>query len=320
MIRLSIIVPFFNVEKYIEQCIRSLYEQDIPCTEYEVICVDDCSTDNSFFVIQKLQKEFKTLRLIHLQQNIKQGGARNVGLKCAHGEYVWFVDSDDYILSSILGTLLHALYSEQLTALHFDYLIDIGGIQKLGAKHLSTGCYKGNDLFFLPSFVWWQDFISPWQTIVRREFLLRHFLYFQEGVQYEDTDYSIKLYALLDKVRHIDLQPYVYRMNNNSITRRKYGFEHIKYWVLLSIRLHKIKQHFYDSGYDLRFQSTIISLINDSLSRSVDVYKELTATEQCEILRLLKKERAFFLLRYLSIKQSLKIVWNTITIRTTTLN
>ena len=77
MLRLSIIVPFYNVEQYIEQCIRSLYNQDIPREEYEVICVDDCSRDKSSFIIKRLQKEYKTLQLIQLQQNIKQGGARN---------------------------------------------------------------------------------------------------------------------------------------------------------------------------------------------------------------------------------------------------
>lgn len=303
MLRLSIIVPFYNVEQYIEQCIRSLYNQDIPREEYEVICVDDCSRDKSSFIIKRLQKEYKTLQLIQLQQNIKQGGARNVGVRYARGEYVWFVDSDDYIYPNILGTLLRTLYSEQLTALHFDYLIDIDGIQQLGAKHLSTECSKGNDLFFSPSFVWWQDFISPWQIIVRRDFLLQHSLFFQEAVQYEDTDYSIKLYAILENVRHIDMQPYIYRKNPTSTTQKRHGSEHVRYWILLSIRLHKLKIQSHINGYDVRFQSAIKSLIKDCLIRSIGVYKRLPSVEQKEIWRLLRQQRAFFLCFYLSLRQ-----------------
>ncbi len=303
MLRLSIIVPFYNVEQYIEQCIRSLYNQDIPREEYEVICVDDCSRDKSSFIIKRLQKEYKTLQLIQLQQNIKQGGARNVGVRYARGEYVWFVDSDDYIYPNILGTLLRTLYSEQLTALHFDYLIDIDGIQQLGAKHLSTECSKGNDLFFSPSFVWWQDFISPWQIIVRRDFLLQHSLFFQEAVQYEDTDYSIKLYAILENVRHIDMQPYIYRKNPTSTTQKRHGSEHVRYWILLSIRLHKLKIQFHVNGYDVRFQSAIKSCIKDCLIRSIGVYKRLPSVEQKEIWRLLRQQRAFFLCFYLSLRQ-----------------
>lgn len=303
MIHLSIIVPFYNVEKYIEQCIRSLYNQDIPCEEYEVICVDDCSPDGSRYIVERLQKEYKTLQLIQLQQNIKQGGARNMGLKCARGEYVWFVDSDDYISPNIFGTLLHTLYSEQLTALHFDYLIDIDGIQQLGAKHISTECSKGNDLFFSSLFVWWQDFISPWQIIVRRDFLLQHSLFFHEGVQYEDTDYSIKLYAILENVRHIDMQPYIYRKNPTSTTQKQRGVEHVRYWILLSIRLHKLKIQYRTNRYDARFQSTIKSLIKDCLIRSIEVYKRLSFVEQKEVCRLVRQQRAFYLCFYLSLKQ-----------------
>ena len=77
MIRLSIIVPFYNVEAYIEQCIRSLYNQDIPIEEYEVICVDDCSQDGSRTIVEHLQKEYPTLHLLTTPQNLRQGGARN---------------------------------------------------------------------------------------------------------------------------------------------------------------------------------------------------------------------------------------------------
>ncbi len=302
-LKLSIIVPFYNVEKYIEQCIRSLYEQDIPQDEYEVICVDDCSLDGTRTIVEKLQKEFLSLRLVCHNDNKKQGGARNTGLKIAQGEYVWYVDSDDYICPNILGRLLYTALSEQLSALHFDYLIDSDGRIQSGAKHPSTECHRGSDLFFSPLFVWWQDFISPWQVIVRRDFLLQHSLFFEEGVQYEDTDYSIKLYALLEDVKHINLRPYIYRKNPNSITQKQYGIDHIRYWILLCIRLHKLKIQYCTNEYDARFQSVIKALIKDYLIQSMRVYRQIPTAERKEICKFLRQQKAFYLYSYLSLKQ-----------------
>ena len=88
MIRLSFIVPVYGVEKYIEECIRSLYNQDIPQSEYEVICVDDCSPDGSRAIVERLQTEYPTLHLICHAENKRQGGARNTGLREAKGQYI----------------------------------------------------------------------------------------------------------------------------------------------------------------------------------------------------------------------------------------
>ena len=106
MLRLSFIVPFYNVEPYIEECIRSLYNQDIPQEEYEVICVDDCSPDGSRAIVERLQKEYPTLKLLIHTENKRQGGARNTGMKVAQGIYIWFMDSDDYIKPNCLKDLL----------------------------------------------------------------------------------------------------------------------------------------------------------------------------------------------------------------------
>ena len=84
-LRLSFIVPFYNVEPYIEECIRSLYAQDISWEEYEVICVDDCSPDGSRAIVERLQKEYPTLKLLTTPENLRQGGARNMGLDIAQG-------------------------------------------------------------------------------------------------------------------------------------------------------------------------------------------------------------------------------------------
>ena len=97
MIRLSIIIPFYNVEQYIAQCLDSVYRQDIPEEEYEVICVDDCSQDGSLEIVKQYQKKHVNLILLKHEVNKKLGAARNTGFNTAKGNYIWHVDSDDKI-------------------------------------------------------------------------------------------------------------------------------------------------------------------------------------------------------------------------------
>lgn len=95
--KLSIIIPFYNVKQYIAQCLDSVYRQDIPEEEYEVICVNDASPDHSRDIVLEYQKRHKNLVLIEHEHNKKLGAARNTGRSIARGKYIWNVDSDDYI-------------------------------------------------------------------------------------------------------------------------------------------------------------------------------------------------------------------------------
>ena len=104
-IRLSIIVPVYNAEKYLDDCILSLLNQDLPEDEYEIIFVNDGSNDNSVQVIEKYMENHPCIRLIS-QQNAGVSSARNNGIRLAKGEYIGFVDSDDYIDSDMYRNML----------------------------------------------------------------------------------------------------------------------------------------------------------------------------------------------------------------------
>ena len=119
MVRLSIVVPFYGVERYIRQCLQSLYLQDVPESEYEVICVNDCSPDNCERIVLEFQQEHKNLVLLHHEVNKKLGAARNTGLKAALGKYVWFVDSDDYIKENCFGEILKSCEENNLQIFHW---------------------------------------------------------------------------------------------------------------------------------------------------------------------------------------------------------
>ena len=91
----SIIIPFYNVEDYIEECLKSVINQTYK--NLEIICVDDCSPDNSYIIVNKYIDIDKRIKLIRHKENLGLGGARNTGLQNANGKFVYFLDSDDYI-------------------------------------------------------------------------------------------------------------------------------------------------------------------------------------------------------------------------------
>lgn len=99
---LSIVIPAFNVEKYIAECLDSCMCQDVSNDEYEVICVDDGSTDRTGLILDDYERRCSNISVIH-QANHGLPSARNTGLDRAIGDYIWFVDSDDVIEHNCLG-------------------------------------------------------------------------------------------------------------------------------------------------------------------------------------------------------------------------
>lgn len=112
-IKLSIIIPVYNTGKYLDDCLISLLHQDIPHEEYEIICVNDGSTDNSLEILNGYASDNENIIVID-QQNAGHAAARNVGLEAAQGRYIWFVDSDDYIDPGCFGFLLYILDTNQI--------------------------------------------------------------------------------------------------------------------------------------------------------------------------------------------------------------
>ena len=114
-------MPCYNVAPYVGRCIESIEAQDIPQEEYEVICVDDCSKDNTVEVIKEYQKHYANIRLVQHEVNQTAGGARNTGIRKAKGEYLWFVDPDDAILPNVLKTISDKIAKSKVEILFFNY-------------------------------------------------------------------------------------------------------------------------------------------------------------------------------------------------------
>ena len=217
--RLSIIVPVYNVEKYIERCLRSLLDQDIPKSDYEIIVVDDGTPDRSADIAQSFAKENDNIIVVH-RKNGGLSAARNTGLEYVHGQYVFFVDSDDYIEPNVLSSLLISAESRNLDLLAFSTCRrrKDNGINWLHTFNDFIKDDKVDDGItlvrkgFLPT--------SVWTNLYRTETLNRYSFRFYEGIIHEDIEFNYRVFVKFNRIGAIDLLVYNYCENEGfSITQ-----------------------------------------------------------------------------------------------------
>lgn len=103
--KLSFIIPAYNCNKYISECILSLLQQDLAPDDYEIIIINDGSTDNTLSILIDFQEKYKNIK-VYDQENHGRDYARNQGVKRANGDYIWFIDNDDYITSNCINPLI----------------------------------------------------------------------------------------------------------------------------------------------------------------------------------------------------------------------
>jgi len=218
-LRLSIIIPFYNVEKYIGECLDSVYNQDIPERDYEVICVNDCSPDNSRAIVVEYQQNHSNLVLIEHEKNKMLGAARNTGIRAARGKYVWFVDSDDYIEKNVLNTLLLTAETNDLEILQFNLIrfsLNYANFDDYGLIHISTPVISGIE-FLKIKLPFWKKPLNAVSKIYEKSFFVKYNLFFPENVFYEDTYSALLGMISATRFKHNDKAIYHYRINPASI-------------------------------------------------------------------------------------------------------
>lgn len=217
MKRLSLILPVYNVERYLPKCIESCLNQDLPETEYEIIIVIDGSPDNSLAVAQQYQQKYSCISIVE-QPNGGLSAARNTGLRHATGEYVWFVDSDDYINENILNGIVTQLKCDDLDALWIDWqdVNDKGeGIKPFAPHSFSKNISVMPGADFMANVL--SNFLFAWSFIYRRSFLLKNQLYFTEGMFYEDSDFAFRSLPIVQRIKKYNKVCYNYLQRTNSI-------------------------------------------------------------------------------------------------------
>lgn len=216
--KLSIILPVYNVAKYIERCIASCIEQDISPADYEIIVVNDGSPDNSGALAQAILQTFPSGLYLE-KSNGGLSSARNFGLEHATGEYIWFVDSDDSIVPNSLNEILSIAheYSPDIIALTTDIVTKTGA--KIINRSLSENTiYTGCEIYRL-------SYVYPYSGaqfyIYKREFLKYNKLNFKEGIIYEDLLFQSIALSMAEKCCYISRAVYHYYIREGSIVQSK---------------------------------------------------------------------------------------------------
>lgn len=218
-LKLSIVVPIYKVEPYLPKCVESLLAQDLPKEDYEIILVDDGSPDRCGEICDAYAARYANVKVVH-RKNGGLSAARNTGIEVAQGEYVQFVDSDDYLEPNVLKTLVDKMESDHLDILRFNYqnvnehhvVFEPNKIGKPFVDYRDDVC---DGLTFLTERLGYGCYAC--QFIIRREMLQG--CLFKEGIYFEDTEWTPRLLLKAQRVTSTNMMVYNYLMREGSITQ-----------------------------------------------------------------------------------------------------
>lgn len=274
---LSIVIPVYNVEQYIEKCIVSCLNQDVASNQYEIILVDDGSPDNSIKICLKYEKEYPNIKVVS-QANKGLSGARNTGLKHSLGDYVWFVDSDDWIQENCLNSIFRAIksYNSDIYWLGHDVIS--------GRKTINTFIPKKTEIpisgedFFVN---YLENKFYIWKFVYQRNFLINNKLEFYEGILYEDLEFTPRALLISKSCYTLPKVYYHYLMREGSIINNvKSKNIEDRFFIctrfLENINNSNVSNKYYKSGYKIIVNNiigTIKMAIRSNIKLPVNAYQ-----------------------------------------------
>jgi len=234
---ISVIIPMYNAEKYISECLNSLLEQTFK--NFEVIVVDDCSTDNSVEIVKNYAEKFDG-RLIFVKMIANSGGGsapRNKGAKLSRGEYLFFMDSDDFFTKTALEDMYipakefnaDAVYLEK----YYSYKKNGENVKLNGNSSANKPVLEVNKqlehliLYASDTYFW-----APWTKFVRRTWAMENQIFFQELPRAQDFLWTLKIFTYAERFLRIPTAVYFYRDSPESITRNKRSDDKMmNFWI-----------------------------------------------------------------------------------------
>lgn len=246
MLKLSVIIPVYNVEKYLKKCIESVLIQKID--KSEIILVDDGSTDKSGIICDEYSKKYDNVNVIH-KKNGGLSSARNAGIKEAKGEYLMFVDSDDFInenekINDLLPYLKYDVIQYKMIYFYnkkqkYMYLKDMNTYEvESYMEKLEKKVYDGSLS------------ISACDKIIKKNLVKENNIYFEEGLLSEDIDWSLRLYLKANSLIVTNKNIYVYRQQREGSISTKVQEKNI-------ISLYNIVKKWYNYEYKNNNQKSI---------------------------------------------------------------
>lgn len=288
---LSVIVPVFNTEPWIEKCLRSIQAQTLE--DIEIICVDDCSPDRSAEIVGDFASTDPRISLIKHDRNLGQGGARNTGIAVARANYIANVDSDDWIQSDMYQLLYDATESEDhdIVCCGWKRVDESGAVlNEVGRK---PGFYdnsdNGLDIFTV---------LNPalWNKIFRKSLVVDNNLRFPNYLGYEDLATTPRLVSLSNRINIIADRPYNYVSRNDSVVSTYTPKHLVDYFEAFSVlRRFLIEQDLFAHYHDLfcaaierhlstYIQSLLESDLEDEKKRSLLKYLTILKTSFADVI------------------------------------
>ena len=303
----SVVIPMYNAEEFIGECLDSLLLQTMQ--DFEVIVADDCSTDNSVEIVKEYEPKFDgRLQFTQTEKNSGGGGyiPRNLGLSLASGKYVIFLDSDDFLLGSALETLYNAAENYNADVVYSSIYYDVvnpndvylhrdgfaNRMLKKGVEDKTDFTEDNTDKIFQEFLAGSEgNFRAPWSKFIRRDFLIDNAITFPDIVTGGDCIWCIDVYAHAKRFLRLPIPLYFYRRYNTSITRtERTSKEQLSYWVTAFIAYLKALNELQNKNEVLKenpnycYEAVRGGHFEWVLNRTSDARQELTNPEVYEVL------------------------------------
>ena len=284
----SVVIPVYNVEKYLTECVDSVLKQSFK--NYEIILVDDGSPDNCPVICDELSEKHECIKVIH-QKNGGLSDARNQGLRNASGEFIVFLDSDDKLASyEVLDTLYNYIKKENCKIIYCPRIARFSDVLKpIFSQSIKTKKLSSTELFSYS--ITCQSIFTACLFITNRQFLLTNSLFFTKNILHEDMDWIPRLLNVEDELIGIYNEDfYLYRINDSSITSvfTQKRFEGLMYTIKWISEISEISE-FLSLWLNMLFYSVFIDMESEYQNR--ELYKKHLS----ELKKYMRKES-----RYLS--------------------
>lgn len=237
MVKVSVIIPVYNIEKYLRQCLDSVVNQTLK--DIEIICVDDGSTDGSFDILQEYAEKDVRIKVVK-QKNKGSGAARNKGLEFAQGEFVIFFDSDDFMSNNMLEQLYNRTCetNSEITLCRSEYFHQIDlTTSPIGfsiEKNIINDCIliqpEKLSKYIFQFCVGW-----PWDKLYKKDFIINNKLQFQNLRQSNDTYFVLLSLVLTNSISIVDEILVTHRTHKNSLEKTRRQSPECFYYALMEL-------------------------------------------------------------------------------------
>lgn len=281
---ISVVVPIYKVEKYLEECITSILNQTYK--NLEVILVNDGSPDKCGEICEKYKKIDDRVIVIH-QSNRGLSNARNTGIRQSKGKYICFVDSDDYIEKDFLEVLHKEAENDNLDITCGSYT-KLYSDKKIEKNNRHTNLYSKKAIkgkVFLRNQFKFNDYrMEVWTNLYNRNFLLKNKIEFCDGILHEDEEFTPNAFLKAKRVKLVYTNGYIYRQREESIMNNKSTIKNIDSIKLIINKLSEI--YYYEKIDDISkdvisriivhlFNSLILRIKQSNISNKIEQYRNI---------------------------------------------